>query len=446
MTDSQPHAAADVVIIGAGAAGLAAARALARAGLAVELLEAQARVGGRVLTLSDAGGFPLELGAEFVHGEPPETVTLAREAGSSIVKAPRSHWHLRDGTLVPADDVFQEVQQLMHQAESVGEELSVSVFLSRFGGGAGLARAVEWARMLVEGFDAADPARASLKAIVEEWTGGAGIQKSQGRPAGGYGRLIHHLAGSVESAGVRLRLGTVVQAVTWKPDEVVVDAIAGNTPYRVQARRAVVTLPLGVLQAAASESGAVRFTPALDSKHRPLGHLLMGPVLKIVLRLREPFWETLSAGRYRDASFFHATGYDVPTFWTALPERVPILTAWTGGPRAARLSAAHDAEIIRAALRGLEALFAGAVDVERLLVEAHIHNWQRDPFARGAYSYVAVGGLGARSALAAPVANTLFFAGEATDDAGESGTVAGALAAGEAAAHTVLVGLERRPA
>jgi monoamine oxidase len=442
MTDPE-SSATDVVIIGAGAAGLSAARALAQAGLSVELLEARDRVGGRILTVPDAGGYPLELGAEFVHGEPPVTLALAREAGASMVAAETSHWQLRDGGLAPADDVLEAAQRLMRRAESAGEDLSVNAFLARLAGDTSLGRAVEWARMIVEGFDAADPARASLKAITGEWTGGAGVRASQARPAGGYGRLISHLATVIAEGGVRLQLDTTVQAVSWNPDEVAVEAVRSGSPYRARARRAVVTLPLGVLQATVGEPGAVRFTPPLERKRRALDHLLMGPVLKVVLRFREAFWETVAGGRYRNAGFFHLTGYDVPTFWTALPERVPILTAWTGGPRAARLSTLDDAAIVQAALAGVEALFGG-IAVRDQLVEARTHNWQRDPFARGAYSYVTVGGMGAPAALAAPLVDTLFFAGEATDDAGELGTVAAALASGEAAARAVLASLEQR--
>jgi len=443
MTDSESTISADVVVIGAGAAGLQAARTLAEAGLTVELLEARSRVGGRVLTLPDAGGYPIELGAEFVHGQPKATLRLLEQAGSSIVAGPASHWALRNGSLAPVEDVLLGVHQLMSQGEAIGEELSVAMFLSRFAGNESLRPAVEWARMLVEGFDAADPARASLRAIVEEWTGGEGAPRRPGRPAGGYGRLLDSLADSVRSAGARLRLNAVVHSVSWKEDEVIVEAGTEQAPYRVRARRAVATLPVGVLQAAPGQPGAVRFSPGLESKQKALDHLIMGSVVRVVLGFREPFWETIAAGRYRDVAFFHAPGLEFPTFWTALPDRVPILTAWVGGPSAERLSEADDAEIARVAVRSAETLFGAEARVQQHLLQAHFHNWQRDPFARGAYSYLAVGGLGAHTALAAPLANTLFFAGEATSDR-ESGTVGGALAAGDATAQAVLSSLGKR--
>src|SRR5262249_23108730 len=193
-----------------------------------------------------------------------------------------------------------------------------------------------------------------------------------------------------------------------------------------------------VLQAAPGDLGAIAFTPALTARAAALDHLIMGDVLKVVLRFHQPFWETVADGRYHDAAFFHARDEDFPTFWTALPHRTPVLTAWPGGPRAERLSGADDRTVTRAAIAGIQALFGESVDVGGLLSEAHIHNWRRDPFSRGAYSYVAVGGRKAHSGLAASLDGTLFFAGEATDDSGESGTVAGALASGERAADQVL--------
>jgi monoamine oxidase len=428
----------DVVVIGAGAAGLVAARALAQAGLAVELLEAQERTGGRILTLPGTDGAALELGAEFVHGDPAATLALAKEAGLPIVPAGAPHWELRNGALVPADRAFDGVEQLIRQAQGHGEETSVALFLKRFGGDHPLHSAAEWARLLVEGFDAADPTRASLAAIVEEWTMGAGVQRGQGRPAGGYGRLIAHLTSSAESSGVKLKLGTVATTISWKSNEVLVDAVAQGVPYRVSARCAIVAVPLGVLQSAPGETGALVFAPALTGKRDALDHLIMGDVLKVVLRFREPFWERIAGGRFCGAAFFHANDQIFPTFWTALPDRAPLLTAWTGGPRAERLSGADDATIVAAALADTRLLFGSWIDVTAQLVDARVHNWQRDPFARGAYSYVAVGGRKARSGLAAALEHTLFFAGEATDATGQSGTVAGALASGERAAAQVL--------
>jgi monoamine oxidase len=157
-----------------------------------------------------------------------------------------------------------------------------------------------------------------------------------------------------------------------------------------------------------------------------------------MLRFATSFWEALHQGRYRDAGFFHVPEAPFSTFWTPAPARAPLLVAWAGGPRALRLAAgASPAQIARKALASLEVLFGNALDVGAELRGFYYHDWQQDPFARGAYSYVTVGGSEARAALARPIEDTLFFAGEATD-AEEEGTVTGALQSGVRAAGEVL--------
>jgi monoamine oxidase len=208
--------------------------------------------------------------------------------------------------------------------------------------------------------------------------------------------------------------------------------------FEAQARCAIVTLPLGILQLPSHSPDAVTFTPPLEAKREALQGLGFGPVIKLVLRFRTAFWEALDQGRYRDGGFFHAPSCEFPTFWTALPLRAPVMNAWAGGPRAARLSANEDfAGMVRHALESLDAVFNGRCDLRAQLEAAYVHDWQRDAFSHGAYSYVAVGGANAREDLARPLEDTLFFAGEATD-AEEAATVTGALLSGERAAAEIL--------
>jgi monoamine oxidase len=165
-------------------------------------------------------------------------------------------------------------------------------------------------------------------------------------------------------------------------------------------------------------------------------------VLKVLLQFREAFWDELSGGRYRDVAFFHPREAPFPTFWTALPLRVPLLVAWAAGPKADRLAHAAKTEIVEHALASLAELFGNRPMIDKLLDSAWLHDWQRDPYARGAYSYVTVGGDDAREQLAEPLRDTLFFAGEAADTEGEAGTVAGALQSGRRAARELLASLK----
>jgi monoamine oxidase len=236
---------------------------------------------------------------------------------------------------------------------------------------------------------------------------------------------------------LRLQLQSPVQSIRWSRGSVEVAGEFCGAPFALHAPRALIALPLGVLQQPPTAVGAVRFSPALALKRVALEGLASGPVIKLQLLFATSFWETLREGRYRDAGFFHAPQAEFPTFWTPAPARAPLLVAWVGGPRAERLAAAAPADIVRKALASLQVLFGREVGRPPQLRACYYHDWQQDPFARGAYSYVTVGASCARAALARPLEDTLFFAGEATDDE-EGGTVAGALQSGKRAARELL--------
>ena len=409
----------EIIILGAGAAGLAAAAELARAGRRVLVLEARDRVGGRCWTRHLPGlDVPLELGAEFVHGKPRATLRLLKRAGTTTIDSVRTSRHGAKGRLERADP-FAEAQRAVRGAV-LREDVSFATFLAhrRLP-----ARTKLFARLMVEGFDAADPACVSARSILEEWSGGE-MGSSQPRVATGYQPLLEHLAGEALREGACLRLGAVAKAVRWRPGIVEVEGEFLGERFVEKAGRAIVTLPLGVLQ-----SKAVRFIPGVREKQRALRQLASGPVVKVVLRFEHPFWEE----RWPGTAFFHAPGAAFPTFWTPLPVRAPVLIAWAGGPKAVRLSGLPASRLIREALAAAGSLFGRHPALEA----AFVHDWRQDPFARGAYSYVLVGGDEARKALAAPMADTLYFAGEATD-ADESGTVGGALQSGLRAAREIL--------
>src|SRR3954467_10352770 len=407
----------DVIIIGAGASGLAAASELLRAGRSVLVLEARDRVGGRCWTRRMAGlEIPVELGAEFIHGEAKVTFALLKQAGLSAVDSVREQRYLTNGRL-RAGNAFAEAQRAIGKAK-LERDLSFDQFLSH--------RRVPQktktlARMMVQGFDAADPRRVSAKSIIDEWGGGS-LGTTQPRPQGGYGELMGWLANSIVARGARLHLGATVTAVRWKRGAVTLAGSFAGERFVARAKRAIVTLPLGVLQ-----SGPLRFR----EKRAALRKLASGPVIRVAMRFHEPFWEEQAPG----VAFFHAPKAPFPTCWTPLPLRAPLLTAWAGGPKAARLSGKRYALLVRAALDSAVAIFGRVA--ERELAAAYAHNWRADPFARGGYSYLRVNGEGAREALAAPLARTVFFAGEATESE-EPGTVAGALRSGIRAAREAM--------
>jgi monoamine oxidase len=399
----------EVLVIGAGAAGLAAAAELTRAGRSVLVLEARQRIGGRCDTRRmDGLAVPVELGAEFIHGRPAVTLDLLKRAAVPGVDSTRTQRFVERGRLRPVD-AFAEAQKAMRATAVLKKhDVSFEEFLRSRKNLSAVTRT--FATMMVQGFDAADPALVSARDIADEWQSALG--SSQMRPQGGYGPLVGSLAKDVS-----LKLNTVVREIRWRRGAVEVAGFRG--------RQAIVALPLGVLQ-----SNSVRFSPPITEKRTALEKLVSGPVIRVAMRFREPFWEQ----RCPKVAFFHSPKAPFPTFWTPLPMRAPLLTAWAGGPKAARLTGSPHKKLLEQALVSVRSVFGRIPAPEAV----HVQDWEADPFARGGYSYVRVGGHGARRILQKSLEDTLFFAGEATDTEGEAGTVAGALQSGIRAAREIM--------
>jgi monoamine oxidase len=229
--------------------------------------------------------------------------------------------------------------------------------------------------------------------------------------------------------------------VGWRRGDVAVEVrTAAGEERTIRARAAIVTLPIGVLRHR-GESEVV-FDPVLpEAKRAALASIEMGDVVKVVLSFRTAFWERVRDGQHQDASFFRCMDQTFAAYWTQLPVRSESVVAWVGGPRATALARLSQGELVERALGGFGALLHETALAREEFAGGSMHDWHADPFARGAYSYLAVGGGDARVTLGAPVDATLFFAGEATSNDGQGGTVNGALETGERAAREVLVAL-----
>jgi monoamine oxidase len=185
------------------------------------------------------------------------------------------------------------------------------------------------------------------------------------------------------------------------------------------------------------------FDPELPAaKRAALESIEMGHVVKVVMGFRSPFWERVHDGRYRAAAFFRSGAPPFMAYWTQMPLRSRLVTAWSGGPGATALHDVPEADVVDRAVAGFGALFGAAELARSELVWSAVHDWSGDPFARGAYSYVTAGGGTALAALAESVDGALFFAGEATSFDGQGGTVSGALETGERAAEEVVAALQ----
>jgi monoamine oxidase len=441
----------DVVILGAGAAGLAAAVALVRAGQNVLIVEARGRIGGRIFTQQDpVCHAPIELGAEFVHGRPAEIWDLARAHGLAIYEVQGDNWCFQNGKLCPCE-FFSEVESLLEKMDGRGPDESFEDFLERCCPGANndprLEETKAWARGYITGFNAADPRLISVHALAKERQAEEKIDGDEAfRLERGYGALLAVFEEQLRAAGVVIELNSVVESIRWRPGEVEMTARNPRGPVFFAAPRVVVTLPLGVLQAAAGEAGAVEFIPELPgSKQDALKKLTMGKVIRVVLRFRERFWEGLRPPHSCETKTLSSLGFLFsregwfPTWWTTMPRKLPIITGWAPSHCAEQLSGRDEGFAVNKALEALaNILNVPKQKLTELLGSAYLHDWQTDPFSRGAYSYVGVGGQGAQEELARAVDETLFFAGEACDFYGYHATVHGAIASGLWAAKQVL--------
>jgi monoamine oxidase len=424
----------DVIVIGAGAAGLVAAAELAEIGLSVIVLEARDRIGGRIFTLNDLEQpFPIELGAEFIHGRPPEIMDALRQSKIPISEVDGDNWCAENAGLSSCD-FFSEVDEILQRMNDDGPDESFASFLKRCCPDAS-ADAKKHALSYVAGFNAADPAQVSVHWLVRQMKAEEKIEGNRAfRARGGYQPLLDLLQQRVAKACVGVRINTVVQRVSWRSGNVSVDAVCDKQAIRLHASRLLVTVPLGVLQARPGEPGAIEFSPALpQEKLDSIAGMEMGKVLRVVLHFRERFWDRIHASGGENKtldhmSFLFSQDNWFPTWWTAMPDRFPIITGWAPWQCAERLES-ESVPVVARALQSLGGLLGvGTTEMERLLEIAYFHDWQADPYSRGAYSYVKTGSADAPEVLSRPVKDTLFFAGEATDVSGNNGTVHAAIA------------------
>ncbi|MFC3229222.1 flavin monoamine oxidase family protein [Marinibaculum pumilum] len=413
---------ADILVLGAGIAGLAAAAELSRAGARVVVLEARDRIGGRIATDRRLGP-PVELGAAWIHGTAGNPLAeIARHLElptfrtdfNSLTLADRAGRAVDDDTLDDLDDRYEALMVALARDGRRG--LSVAEGIATLAPQDVADPLMQWALAANAEFDTGAPLGILSSALfdAEEAFGGPDLLLPRG-----YDRLLAPLA-----AGLDIRLGQVVREVAWNRQGVTV-----RTDRQVHAaRKAICCLPLGVLQAR-----SLAFTPALPGPMQvALQRLGAGAVAKAVALFERPFWPS-------GIQFFGRLT-EPPGRWCYILNHMafgggPILTLFSFGAAAAPAEALDDAEAEREIVVALRQVFGPQASAPARLLRS---GWTADPFARGAYSYPRPDAVAADfDLLAGPVGDRLFLAGEHTLFA-HQGTAHGALLSGRRAAAAAL--------
>ena len=407
-----------IVVIGAGAAGLMAARELGRAGKRVTILEARDRCGGRIYPLPHSVfGYGAEGGAEFIHGEAPVTRALSREAGLSLLPVRGARWNVDQRGFSQEEALDAPTDRLHAVLAELKTDLTVTDFLKKHFAGPEYSQLRHSIRRMVEGYDAADPARASILALRDEWMNSG--RRGQARIAGGYGALIDFLTAECRKQGAAIHLGAAVSAVETAGRRALVRCADGET-YTGDAVVVAVPLPLLreiTLPAEASERAAA----AAD--------IGFGNVIKLLVRFKTRWWIGARATDLSDLLFL-ISDKAIPVWWTQHPTDQPVLTGWFAGPKTKAMANLDESELIEIGLASLSEIFR--VSAQQLIggvVAARAINWANDPFARGAYSYATLKTRAAQSALASS-SGPILFSGEALYRGPDMGTVEAALASG----------------
>lgn len=425
---------ADVIVIGGGVAGLAAASVLGGRGKRVLLLEARDRLGGRILTERRAGwAQPVELGAQFIHGRNQALDDLLKRHRIATRAVTDRHWYHGPGGLSPIDDLEQRIAEV---TDGIDERRMQGWSFERYLRSEA-ARSTELNRELasefVQGFQAASCDEMSAVALAGET-----LEDEQHVVPDGYDMVVRALLADLRKCGVRVRLETVVQVIAWRSGSV--EITAGAQLFRGSS--AIVTIPLGVLQVRPPARGAIEFRPRIEGLEEVIGRMGVGRVRRVNLRVDGRRWRTLLPKSLHPVAdeglgFIHSRMPGFPVWWSLSGD--PILTGWAGGPPSAPLEGRTDREVAAAARASL-GLWTGKTrhELEEAIRDVATHDWVSDPFCRGAYTFTRAGAERAARELRRPVERTLFFAGEATADGAEVGTVHGALASGLRAASEAM--------
>ena len=423
-----------VLIIGAGIAGLAAARELKTQGISTVILEGRSRIGGRVYSDRSLSNLPLDMGASWIHGinnnpiyklAQSENITTLKTDYDAI-KLFRDNKFLEDRKQENIDqrleNILKETEKIRKQREKQNQEdISLKdafdqvIIRGNFQFLAPQLRELDYAiSTTIEHEYAADISNLSLY----YWDTGSGVEGEDVLFPGGYGQITELLAKDLD-----IKLNHIVKKITYNNQGVVVTTNQGD----FSAKKVIITLPLGVLK-----KGVVEFSPKLpEPKIAAINRLGMGILNKLYLQFPEVFWDKQT----------HLLGYMAINKgewaeWLNIYRytKQPVLLGFNAGSYGGAIELLPDKEIISSAMETLRQMYGSQIPNPTGFL---ITRWQQDPFSYGSYSYIATGATPSdRQTLGEPIDNRLFFAGEATSQKYPA-TVHGAFLSGVEAAKKI---------
>ncbi len=401
----------DYVIIGAGATGLFASSELAAAGKKILVIEARERIGGRIYTITNKNfSKQVDAGAEFIHGNVPITMRLMREANLSFHEMEGEMYQIKSGVKEAHNFFDEDWELIIRRLQQLKHDIPFEQFLHQY-----FPTKIELHNQIkkfVEGYNAADSTKVSSFSLRDEWS--QEDDPIQNRPDKGYGPLIGHLYRNAKNKGVDVRLNSPVTYIDWATTDVQVQTSSSN---RYAGRKALITVPLGVLQA-----NLIRFDPAITDYINATKEIGFGPVVKVIVEFNDRFWNDVVEKTFPSFKFIFSDQH-IPTWWSQLPDKSPIITGWLAGPRLLASTSTHES-VIDDMLKSLSSLLKISSSlVKDNIIETHVENWLTDPFSRGAYSYEMMNSHHAKDLLSKPIAQKLFFAGEAIYSGSHTGTV-----------------------
>jgi monoamine oxidase len=417
----------DVIVIGAGAAGLIAADVLTQNGNSVLIVEARDRVGGRIFTTRpDHFSVEIEFGAEFIHGDLPLTLELAKRSNTKFANAKGKVYSIEEGE-IQQTGMFPDMDELMDQLNKLGNDLPMGKFLEKFFGDEKHADLREAVTRMAEGLDCADIDKVSAISLRDEWN--AEDESKQYHPVGGYGKMITWLADELKKRQVDIRLNFVVKEIKHERDHVEVISMSGES---FVAGKVIITIPPSVLKRL-----EVKFSPPVPVHANAIQKIETGGVIKFLVEFDKAIWTEEGFRQMPDLHFLFSDAF-VPTWWRQPHQETPFLTGWLSGPRAGSCKLTEP-ELAIKACESLAYLFNITVDrIKQHIRALLVINWVTDPFSRGAYVYRTPETLQLIDMLSTPIDNIIFFAGECLYKGAEIGTVEAALSSGKEAAMKVI--------